>query len=188
MKLCELTTISSLPTKPWAWMTQLTDLAHLSSKTTSRYRRASSSRGCSSTMTSTWNALQTRQSRKMWMLGLCCVIVPSLSGQLIKKLDTFPEQKQTYSMHDRPDKDGVRYSIATTTIAELWSIGRTDKQLYSESEELVSQTWTFETRFWNMFLERTRLRQCTPPPPAFMFVSVQNKLRQRLVRASRPPK
>lgn len=64
--------------------------------------------------------------------------MPSVSGQLIKKLDTLPEQKQTYSMHDRPDNDGVRYSIAT--IAEMRPIGRTEKQLYSESEELVSQT------------------------------------------------
>lgn len=76
----------------------------------------------------------------MWMLGLCCVIVPSVSGQLIKKLDTLPEQKQTYSKHDRPDNNGVRYSIATTSIGKLRPIGRTEKQLCSESEEMVSQT------------------------------------------------
>lgn len=76
----------------------------------------------------------------MWMSGLCCVIVPSVSGQLIKKLDTFPEQKQTYSKHNRPDNNGVRYSIATTGIGKRRPFGRTEKQLCSESEEMVSQT------------------------------------------------
>lgn len=69
------------------------------------------------------------QEEKCCMFGLCCVIVPSVSGRLIKKLDTFPEQKQTYSKHDRSDNDGVRYSIATTSIGKLRPIGRAEKQL-----------------------------------------------------------
>lgn len=59
-----LTTTSSLPITLWALMTQLTDLAHFSTKTTSRCSRPSSSRGRSSTMTSTWKALQNRRGEK----------------------------------------------------------------------------------------------------------------------------
>lgn len=34
-------------------------------------------------------------------LGRLTVIVPSVSGQLIKKLDAFPEKKQTYALQTR---------------------------------------------------------------------------------------
>lgn len=54
---CCLTTITRLPRTLWVLMTQLTDLAHFSTKTTSRWR-TSSSIGRRSTITSTWKALQ----------------------------------------------------------------------------------------------------------------------------------
>lgn len=65
----QLTSTSSLPITLWALMTQLTDLAHLSSKTTSRCRGASSSRGRRSTMTSTWKALHRRRERRRILDG-----------------------------------------------------------------------------------------------------------------------
>lgn len=65
---CCLTTITSLPPTPRALTTQLTDLAHFSTRTTSRCRRTSSSTGRSSTITSTWKALQEKQ----WKNGKSC--------------------------------------------------------------------------------------------------------------------
>lgn len=63
---CYLTTITSLPPTPCVWTTQLTDLAHLSSKTTSRCRRMPSFIGRSSTITSTWKALQKNMEKSFW--------------------------------------------------------------------------------------------------------------------------
>lgn len=68
---CCLTSITSLPRTLCDLMTQLTDLAHFSTKTTSRCRRTSSSIGRSSTMTSTWKALQKSMEKtflKCWGL------------------------------------------------------------------------------------------------------------------------
>lgn len=45
-------------------------------------------------MTSTWKALQKRREKKNFgRLGQRSAIVPSVSGQLIKKLDALPEEK-----------------------------------------------------------------------------------------------
>lgn len=63
---CCLTTITSLPRTLCASMTQLTDLAHFSTKTTSRCSRTSSSIGRSSTITSTWKALQKNMEKSFW--------------------------------------------------------------------------------------------------------------------------
>ena len=103
MLWCQLTTTFRFPLILWVLMTQFTDLAHLSSKTTSRNTRSSSFRGRRSTMTSTWKALQKEHG----------VIMASLSGQLIKA-GCIP-RKISRHMHYRRDSTKVRYTTVQCT-------------------------------------------------------------------------
>lgn len=91
-----LTHNSSLPRTLCALTTQLTDLAHFSTKTTSRCRRTPSSIGCSSTITSTWKALQKNMEKSFWKkLRSGLATVPHVSVRLLKMLDVFLDRHYT---------------------------------------------------------------------------------------------
>lgn len=58
-------------------------------------------------------------------LGLCCIIMPSVSGQLINRLDAFPEKMQTYA--DHTDQIAIEWDTAQLpTFPDLWSFGCTE--------------------------------------------------------------